>query len=84
MYNRLFLFMRMSKPKTALFSLALIPVLITGYFYLPKSGTTEKPTKQRTENQAEEDTLITLIAVGDMMLGTNYPGPEYLPGNNIL
>ncbi len=84
MYNRLSLFMRMSKPKTALFSLALIPVLITGYFYLPKSGTTEKPTKQQTENQAEEDTLITLIAVGDMMLGTNYPGPEYLPGNNIL
>ncbi|MEL7121747.1 MAG: CapA family protein, partial [Bacteroidota bacterium] len=29
----------------------------------------------------EEDTLISIIGVGDMMLGTNYPSASYLPPN---
>ncbi len=32
----------------------------------------------------EKDSLISIIAVGDMMLGSNYPNSERLPGRNIL
>jgi poly-gamma-glutamate capsule biosynthesis protein CapA/YwtB (metallophosphatase superfamily) len=31
-----------------------------------------------------EDTLITLVAVGDMMLGTNFPNESYLPEKNSI
>ncbi|MBI3238907.1 MAG: CapA family protein, partial [Flavobacteriia bacterium] len=36
--------------------------------------------------QLADDSLISLIAVGDMMLGTNYPSADLLPpnGQNIL
>lgn len=37
--------------------------------------------------QAQEDKLISVIGVGDMMLGTNYPSKTYLPqdgGNGLL
>lgn len=34
----------------------------------------------------DKDSILTLIAVGDIMLGTNYPSPSYLPPDkaNIL
>lgn len=32
----------------------------------------------------EEDTLISIIGVGDVMLGTNYPSKKYLPPNGGL
>ncbi|WP_075591077.1 CapA family protein [Labilibacter marinus] len=32
--------------------------------------------------QAQNDTLISFIGVGDMMLGTDFPKKEYLPPNN--
>lgn len=37
--------------------------------------------KSKDSLQAESDTLISLIAVGDMMLGTNFPDSSYLPPN---
>jgi hypothetical protein len=40
--------------------------------------------QQETVELIEEDTLITLIAVGDMMLGTNFPSSKYLPPRDLL
>ncbi len=34
------------------------------------------------ETEIEQDSIITLIAVGDMMLGTNYPNATHLPPND--
>lgn len=31
----------------------------------------------------EEDTLITIVAVGDIMMGTNYPSESYLPPRDV-
>lgn len=37
----------------------------------------------KIEDQVEENDTITIVAVGDIMLGTNYPtSPNYLPPNN--
>jgi hypothetical protein len=33
------------------------------------------------QRQEAEDTFYTIIGVGDMMLGTNYPAASYLPAN---
>jgi poly-gamma-glutamate capsule biosynthesis protein CapA/YwtB (metallophosphatase superfamily) len=84
MYIRWMLNMRTNKPKTALFSLALIPILITGYYFFPKGEQIKAEKQALVEDEPQGDTLISLIAVGDMMLGTNFPGPEYLPAGNIL
>lgn len=40
--------------------------------------------QQETVEPIEEDTLITLIAVGDMMLGTNFPSSTYLPPRDLM
>lgn len=32
---------------------------------------------------AKDDSIITITAVGDMMLGTNFPSNRYLPGENV-
>jgi len=41
--------------------------------------------KSKVESKAKDnptDSILTLIAVGDIMLGTNYPSAAYLPANN--
>jgi len=55
------------------------------------SNASQNDTKQENMESSNpknnpEDTIITLIAVGDIMLGTNYPSAAYLPANkgNIL
>lgn len=40
--------------------------------------------KYLKEEHVIEDTLITLVAVGDIMMGTNYPSESYLPPDNIF
>ena len=63
-------------------ALAFFWLSSNGYF---KSAESKANTsKVATTDSLENDTLITLIAVGDMMLGTNFPGPECLPKGNIL
>lgn len=49
----------------------------------------EDESKKTTANLQEEelvveDSLITLVAVGDIMMGTNYPSESYLPSEDIL
>lgn len=42
-----------------------------------------KDTTPKDEKISNENDTITVVAVGDMMLGTNYPtSPNYLPANN--
>ena len=47
-------------------------------------GTTK--VKPNRGTKTDSDSVLTLIAVGDIMLGTNYPNPSYLPPDksNIL
>lgn len=42
--------------------------------------------KSNKGTKTDSDSILTLIAVGDIMLGTNYPNPSYLPPDksNIL
>lgn len=60
------------------------------WWYMQTKNNTPFTTHAEDEEDADEadpnDTLISFIAVGDMMLGTNFPGPEHLPANkgNIL
>ncbi|MBN1187400.1 MAG: CapA family protein [Bacteroidales bacterium] len=37
--------------------------------------------KQLTDTLEDKDTLITIVGVGDIMLGTDYPNTSYLPPN---
>src|ERR1041384_1877946 len=83
-------FMRSSARNTFILSGIALPLLATGYFFrnelFPDHDAPATVTQADTLVPTGDDTLITLIAVGDMMLGTNYPGPEFLPpnGQNIL
>lgn len=51
-----------------------------------QNGTKQAIKESTIPKNNPEDTIITLIAVGDIMLGTNYPSAAYLPANkaNIL
>jgi poly-gamma-glutamate capsule biosynthesis protein CapA/YwtB (metallophosphatase superfamily) len=83
-------FMRSSTRNTILLSGLALPLLAAGYFFrkelFPGKNVTADVQTTDTIVPNGDDTLISLIAVGDMMLGTNYPGPEFLPANgqNIL
>ena len=43
----------------------------------------EKTFKKVEEVSFPEDTLITLVAVGDIMMGSNFPSPNYLPKEGV-
>src|SRR5687768_1519861 len=86
-------YMRSSIRTTFLLSAIVIPVfaggyLLTGNFlsnFLPTADA-GVPATRDTIVAETEDTLISLIAVGDMMLGTNFPDATFLPpnGENLL
>ena len=68
--------------KIALFSI----VLIGGVFlaFVPFRSKAKMPFKRTVIQEPEAvDTLITLIAVGDIMMGTNFPSPSYLPPSDL-
>lgn len=56
------------------------------YFCTWNVQKSKKPETQKNNISANSDSIITIIAVGDIMLGTNYPSTAYLPPNrgNIL
>ena len=75
------------KKKVVYGSIALIPILVA-YFLLNTKKTpsiVEKKVKA-DRTYVQDDSLITLIAVGDIMMGTNYPNNSKLPpkGLNLL
>jgi poly-gamma-glutamate capsule biosynthesis protein CapA/YwtB (metallophosphatase superfamily) len=83
--------MRSSTRATFLFSAIVIPVFVGGYLltgnFLSNFHTSaDAGTVADRDTIVAEDTLISLIAVGDMMLGTNFPDATYLPpnGENLL
>jgi poly-gamma-glutamate capsule biosynthesis protein CapA/YwtB (metallophosphatase superfamily) len=71
-------------------------LLLTTYLYLINAGCinpTKQPAKKITKNNTVEipadtvvrqvaDTVITIAAVGDMMLGTSYPDSTHLPADS--
>lgn len=83
------MFMKSTTRNTLLFSGIVIPIALTVYlgrnFFEEIADGRARFRPQLTE-QNPDDTLITVITVGDMMLGTNFPSTDYLPpnGQNIL
>lgn len=84
----MFTYMRSSTRNTFLLSGILLPLIAGGIIYA-RISFFESVAHGRSrymppplEQADPDDSLITLIAVGDMMLGTNFPGNEYLPPNN--
>jgi hypothetical protein len=70
--------------KFTILSIALLSgVSFTLFFPFKSKAKVVSQVQEETEIVAE-DTLITLIAVGDMMLGTNYPSPNYLPPRDLF
>lgn len=66
--------------------LALTGGILLSLNYLPgQSKDSKKVSRKAAEVQAQEsDSLISLVAVGDMMLGTNFPDASYLPHRDTL
>jgi len=68
--------------------ITLLAFTTGGYFWFSKN--TEKTQNENSkpliqeEVTIEEDTLISLVAVGDMMLGTNFPDTNCLPPKNTF
>jgi poly-gamma-glutamate capsule biosynthesis protein CapA/YwtB (metallophosphatase superfamily) len=61
-------------------------VVLTGLavVFLPfKMKAKEKVVQQVKEVSLSEDTLITLVAVGDIMMGSNFPSSNYLPREGV-
>lgn len=75
------------KKKVFFGSLILVPI-ITTYFLLNGKDSSKSPLKigNALPVEMENDSIITLVAVGDIMMGTNYPDESKLPpkGINLL
>lgn len=65
---------------------AIVPMLLLLRPFHKQITPIDSPFRAKAGVPVPEDSLITLIAVGDMMLGTNFPDPAYLPKDsaNIL
>jgi poly-gamma-glutamate capsule biosynthesis protein CapA/YwtB (metallophosphatase superfamily) len=49
-----------------------------------KAKIKSKTSFQKLAKPKSEDSLITIVAVGDMMLGTNFPDPSFLPAPELF
>jgi poly-gamma-glutamate capsule biosynthesis protein CapA/YwtB (metallophosphatase superfamily) len=58
--------------------------LLLIFFWCSCSQYPKAPLVAAAKPGQEKDSLISIIAVGDMMLGSNYPNSGRLPGRNIL
>jgi len=88
-YTSMYRYMKTSTRNTLLFSGILIPLIVGGVYFRGsffKSDASVKVPSVKVVEPSDDDSLITIVAVGDMMLGSNYPGNEFLPpnGQNIL
>jgi poly-gamma-glutamate capsule biosynthesis protein CapA/YwtB (metallophosphatase superfamily) len=62
--------------------LTIIGISSSSFYFVPIKIKSEKKAEYRKGVQPQkeiDDTLITLVAVGDIMMGTNYPNESYLP-----
>lgn len=78
--------MKTSTRNSLAFSSVLLPVLIGGYFFRDSLFLPQQPTEVIAIHDTVPDvgdSLISIIAVGDMMLGTNFPDASHLPPNGI-
>ncbi len=55
-------------------------------FFYPLESKAKETTKtaEKVTVEEPEDSVITLVAVGDMMLGTNFPSESYLPPKDLM
>ena len=66
---------------SSLFSFLSFAFLMIGACQVQSQETTTLPQEQRIVSTSSQPQLYTVIGVGDMMLGTNYPSKNYLPPN---
>lgn len=59
-------------------------LLLLIFFWCSCSQYPKAPLVGGAKPVQEKDSLISIIAVGDMMLGSDYPNPNRLPHRNIL
>jgi poly-gamma-glutamate capsule biosynthesis protein CapA/YwtB (metallophosphatase superfamily) len=73
--------------KTLKLFVFLVIFLGVGVFFYLNPFQLHAKTEIKTSEKSEElsqDTLLTLIAVGDIMMGSNYPNESYLPAKDKL
>lgn len=69
--------------------LIIFGIGLTGLFFIlfplqMKAKGLSKPIHKVIAPVAVEDSLITIVAVGDIMMGTNYPSENYLPQKDVF
>jgi len=63
-----------------------ISLSIALFFILPKEAIAAEnnATRNTSDTTIVNDSIITLVAVGDIMMGTNFPSDSYLPPRDML
>jgi poly-gamma-glutamate capsule biosynthesis protein CapA/YwtB (metallophosphatase superfamily) len=77
----------MKKTLKIALGLSLIGISSSSFYFIPLKMKTDKKAEFTEEIKLQkeiEDTLITIVAVGDIMMGTNYPSESYLPPNDLF
>ncbi|MEY3199996.1 MAG: hypothetical protein RJA13_1954, partial [Bacteroidota bacterium] len=67
--------------------LSVIGISSSSFFLFPFKMKKEIKAQVKKEIHLQkeiEDTLITIVAVGDIMMGTNYPNESYLPPKDLF
>lgn len=71
------------KIKRFVFVVVLLGIAVLSFNFIPfKKEQTQHITQVKQTNDSIPDSLLTLIAVGDIMMGSNYPNETYLPPND--
>lgn len=83
------LYMKSSTRNALVMCSVVVPIVATVFYFKQSFFSDVSEGRGRyvpPPAQLADDSLISLIAVGDMMLGTNYPSADLLPpnGQNIL
>lgn len=63
-----------------------ISLSIALFFIFPKEAIADEnnATRNTSDTTIVNDSIITLVAVGDIMMGTNFPSDSYLPPRDLL
>lgn len=71
--------------KVIFFSLPILIIIAFTSWNSTKSIVNSPKKNERIKKElVENDSLITLVAVGDIMMGTNYPSDAYLPPKDVF
>lgn len=63
---------------------SIVGAIVLFYPLETKAKSKAENSKNLFSEQDSTDSIITIVAVGDMMLGTNFPNPSYLPARETM